>query len=245
MGNNLRLCLAGALMLLACGGMSAVDTAKKPSADDADASSDASSPNEQACNLVAFFCSEGDLNVPDAAACTQPHCYALPDDPCLDWGWCSGPEHGLLPPGKLRFEASSVGGFGPSAPAGSECTLGEKIFHYEDFVLDFKRCNASVSPYVFEKGKRSLNKHQELNILYTAVAALEKTSNPSCGADKPLVTIKAARHPTSSEDPDASVLSVTLVDSFYACNDDPGVIYVDGIDAAFAVFNELAYGASP
>ncbi len=226
--------LAATGTFVACGGES--DAEPENARDDAGCvgpSCNAQDSGRENC-LVEPACGEGDLQIWSGTEECTSHCYNVEE--CGAVARCQGFERGILPDGSLTVEATITGGFGPTAPAGSECGVGERKFSLERDRLTAERCDISQTPYLVETRTRVLGQ-KDVYRVGTTLAALKQGSG-ACGADKPFMSIKVAGSSSVSS-------PIVLVDSFYACSKDPDVYYVDDIDAAFAVFNELAYGSSP
>jgi hypothetical protein len=140
----------------------------------------------------------------------------------------------IWPADAEQLDATETGGgeIGP-APPGSDCDLGEA--HYDVVVASrafvWSECPGGANwddPWLMISGSRTLTA-PELQQIDTAMLALTVASGQSCGADKALLTVDVTTPHGTTE----------YVDSFYECNGGD-TIYVDNIDAVFAVLGQLA-----
>jgi hypothetical protein len=124
--------------------------------------------------------------------------------------------------GFVSFTLHSSGGM-PNAPdARSTCNVSYKDKYSVDatartFTWDY--CKWTSSGNAPATGSRTLT-DDELVRLTRALSFLKLHEGYGCGADKPKITL----------DLETSAGTATYSDSFYACNAQPGEIFVDNID---------------
>lgn len=126
------------------------------------------------------------------------------------------------------------GGFVPPAPDGSTCPVGRATYTYvaATHALSWTVCtpgDAGTDPYADVSGARTITA-SEVMALDTALAAVVvHAGGPSCGADKPSLSITVT-DPRGDHD---------YTDSFYACMG-MGKVYVDNIDGVFQALEGFA-----
>ncbi len=149
-------------------------------------------------------------------------------------GCHAAPSNAVWPPDASQvIVADTGGGFAPQAPTGSECRdadAGSFTFTVADDELRWRVCRApgGNTPYVYATGERRLSA-SEAQGLTDALRKVAPTKATSCGADKPLLTLRVK---TPSGDHD-------YLDSFYVCHGSGA--YVDGIDEVLGQARSLAH----
>lgn len=150
----------------------------------------------------------------------------------------AGPASGIWPADRTKLVASETGGFSAGTPDGSTCT-DDYAASYELTIatktLAWTAClpkDAADPASLFEEktGARELT-DAELASLDAAMNALTVATDAPCGADKSDLRLEVTSASTGAK---------TYVDSFYVCNEETGVTYVDGIDAVFSALEALA-----
>ncbi len=134
---------------------------------------------------------------------------------------------GVVPPGATALTATRSGGFAvPMCPRDAGTVLAD-TFHLalDGGALDAVVCRRPRMELVAVARTLSL---QELTAVRAALAGLS-ASTAGCGADKPELRV-ALETPSGP---------LRLVDDFYACQREAGVVYVDGMDALFGALDQL------
>jgi hypothetical protein len=136
----------------------------------------------------------------------------------------------IWPADAQHLRATSGGGYQGTPPAGSECQLNQSEIDVDvtSRTLTWKICQYA-EVYVWDEGSRSLSP-DEMGQLDAAMSGLVVSEREDCGADKGSLALRV-------DSPDGSV---DYRDSFYACHQKPGVVYVDNIDAVFDTLEQLA-----
>jgi hypothetical protein len=129
----------------------------------------------------------------------------------------------LWPVGATRVNATEGAGFGPIGCNDGGFNALETLWSLSlpDGALTRTQCGAVTVD-------RTLTA-SELARFDTAMRALALPTQQGCGADKGTLTLAL----TTPDGPRR------YVDSFYACNKEPGVIYVDNIDPVFTALNSF------
>jgi hypothetical protein len=142
----------------------------------------------------------------------------------------------VWPPTATKLVAEDRGGgFGPAAPAGSECRYagaGTFTLTVDDQQLAWQVCETGgvvtpAAPYKLTQGKRALG-DADFDRLIAALVKLRVSSRMICGADKQELALRVTTPAGDSE----------YLDSFYSCQ--KRGIYVDDIDSIFTIVRMLA-----
>jgi hypothetical protein len=136
------------------------------------------------------------------------------------------PANQIWPADATKLVANSPGGgFTPPPPAGSTCAIGHQKYSLDrdTRVLIFETCEYTdaATPLHLKTGTTTLTA-TELARVEAAMNGLKVSTQETCGADKPYLTV-AVTTPEGSK---------TYTDSFYKCQGGSRT-YVDGIDAVF------------
>jgi hypothetical protein len=142
----------------------------------------------------------------------------------------------VWPPSATKLVAEDRGGgFGPAAPAGSQCRYvgaGTFTLTIDDQQLAWQICQsggaaAPAAPYTLTQGKRALG-DVDFDRLIAALVKLRVSSRMICGADKQELALRVTTPAGESE----------YLDSFYSCQ--KRGVYVDDIDSIFTIVRMLA-----
>jgi hypothetical protein len=137
----------------------------------------------------------------------------------------------LVPPGFTKIVVTVAGGYNTKGGDGSNCWVPDETFTLDVAAATFtwRTCETTDGGLtLFTDGSRAVT-NADLAPVMTALHGLRRSTQTSCGYDKPVEQITFTV-PTGA---------VILDDSFYACQPTAGT-RVDGIDPAIAAFAELA-----
>lgn len=138
----------------------------------------------------------------------------------------------LYPADTTKIVVTEQGGFVPSPPDGSVCSLVDATYTLllPSRELSWKVCEYSDSgPYAYATGQKTLSA-AEFAPLSNALHGLRRATQTMCGADAPSKAIVFT----------APAGDTTYYDDFYFCDPKDSKPYVTGLDAVLSELQQLA-----